>query len=1857
MKSFSILRTNVGLTSNVKVVVDSNYSLYLESINSIPELDIDRLKKLQFNKDNFYDELVPHFFRNIPVDLAFDIKYDNDNDIMSNNFENQYDDIYQMGARNISNNKDYKEEYEYFAPLYVFKHSIPKYFVVFRVDGPGLEKMDSINFRDLFLEKLKVVKVFDLTKKTELGEWIDRNFTSNKSFPTKSLEVDFRNLEFTRWHGIDYETGGYTYKSRFMDESLEDENTLFDFEKLFYDGYRVNKIIHPQIINFNFLFDDSPATPNRLRKWTLNRYSGFYIDDMELVDKITPFTTPSLKSGFQILSGNIIYHPDGDPFVDGYKDGKGRLVEYLGDFYKVETFEETLPKSMVSQRLNRKVSSEEYSTSKVTKWRIISSLDLTGQESNINTRKFRIDDSFRLLREDLSPFEITDFELSDVHIIQIGDKYHNLVLEDGYIKIFSDYGFTLREEYRFEYFVNDPDPNFYNFIDLKGDPLSFSIFRLNFTQVKDFDNCLIDSDLSRFEYEKSSDLTRTEEPKMYTIDLRSNRIPPPLNDYIYNGKVENIPSSSDYTANLETFRIVNGDLSEMWRKNSINCRWAFQNSLGSSDYPYLLNNNEIHGDYNRCANTKSLRPFRPFRNLDYFYTINSGRTNYAFHSLHVERNFDGVQDISFRFELDKYLNRFELDFLGETFTYSLNYFDYLFDSQVDFLGGLYTKNSTKYSYFDSGDLSIPNTTLFRGLKFKIFEVDSVKISDNKISKINVDSSNLFQDYKFSILLSKNLQGVNDSNELFDIGSWGYFIDNLYNNGFVSFITSTQSSPQNVEIGDMVEIRQSYPFVNSSYNTTAEVIDVGFLGTFSEIGYYGITTNIPWGESTPANPGYYRIMIQWQPIKNWQTDSVFLVGDIVIYDDILFEVTIDNIVTDPSQNPFSLGNGYNYYSSTSPFWIPNYSYTAEEDWIFRDGNYYIRTTAPQSYNGDFWNPTYSYSQGNVVIYKNDFYTSLVNNNSGNYPKRESQSLDISSGSKYWKLNTVFGTRISNPNSPIWRVAPIWNPNLEYSIDTYVVYDEVLYRSLSNTYSGNAPKVSTDWERIYSFVPDTEFSYGTQSNPFLRINDSFYVCTFNRNFDLDNGISIYINKKWKNVLINISINDNTSFDLDNKERDILYNSLNSRLTAANFIRQINSLDSKYGFVDYTSYVVIEENGTFVKYKFGSNIEDLPYIISCEEPDEVELNNNTLKYTSISIDKNILKPFNILKNGEVDNLFKINYYNDIPLGCQIEKNLTREFNQINYNGSIGGVPGGVSNTKKRGSFSVSKPIYRHSGPYMPLFYDIELFDKKICEFEDLFSTKYESETFESIGNIDNTFNIGLGFDAAPFKAVIDVPNEQIIINGDFTTYQGIACSGIIKINMDGSPDLDFISNIGTGLSGGVVRGLCLQNNGKIIVGGQFDNFNGLTFSALVRLNSDGTLDTTFNTNNPMFGSTASVYEVLQQPDGKIICAGSFNSYKGLTVSSGLIRLSQDGDIDVTFDIGSGVPEIGSNAIYSCFLQSDGKIIGGGIFASFDGSSVQNIVRVNSDGTIDSGFLPNLSSSNGVDNIVLGINQQADGKVILGGTFSTFGTYSTPKISRINLDGTIDETFISPFSGSNSIENISFQSNGKIVLGGSKVIETGIIRLNEDGSTDLDLGSSIFSPTSSSRSYLDAVGRILFIGGFTSYDSDTFNRILRLNIEYSITEVTNITQCPKYKFNENLTLFGVIKQRVISKVNRDINLLKLKNLENYKSIYPMIDEFGYTTSDFFIFKSTWDSEYYLECGKMNQSPIGGSLVSSGGVISPAILLPSIDSGDNTTPSVGSGGIETVGPAPVTRTPIPGGGGPGPIGPFEPSTLIPNRD
>lgn len=1225
MNSFALLRTNVGLTTNIKVMIDSDYNLSLDSIESNESLSIDKLKRVKFNKTNYYDELVPYFYKNIPSNIAFEIKFDNDVDSMSDDFSYQFDEIYQYGARNIINNKNYKEEFEYFAPLYIKRNKLPKKFIIFRIDGSGIQLNSKENFKTEIVDKLKTIKIFDLTKVTPLGEWLDRNYTKNDSFPESPLELDFRNLEFCKWNGIDYETGGYSTKSFFMDDILDEEKEIFELEKLVFDQYSNNKLVFPNIINLSFLFDDEPATSESLRKFSINRYYGFYLDELELSRTMSPYITPFLRPDVEIQEGNILYSPSNvDPFSEGFVESRPFYIEYQGNYYKVDKFTET-GSVVLTQSPSGNYVNEEYQTSIVTKYKIISEIDLEGKQLELNQNYGYIDSDGILTNYFNSPLIIDDFDTADVWIIEIDGILHNLIKKDGKIKIYSDYSFDFREN-DYSYKIAGKETKISFVVDSKNfPPKKFNIYKANFTEIKDFDTRIVDTEYSKYEYEKDDELTETDETKMYLENLSSKSIPKDLDDFIYKDEVVNIPVSSEYTANWETFKIEKEELSEIWRKNSVYCRWGFQNSLSANDYPYLFNNSEIFEDYNRTCNPFFQDPSRIERNMDYFYTINSSTSSYLYHSLHIEKiDTSGNTDTSFKFELDKYLNVGTYSVGTTSATYSFDYFTNFFHQNQKFSNGKIKTNRKKYSEFNIGDKSIPNITLFRGLKFLIYNVDSVELDgDGNIENVNLSTSNEFEDYKFSILLSDNDLSVSNSGEI----------------------------------------------VQSSNN------------------------------------------MDWTIVENWEMDTTYATNSVVIYDGVLYKTITEVSTPDPEKvllnmrriksAPYLLPTQYvDYFQSTSQpiiYWSPYQNYV-NNDLVYNNDEYYFYDSLGTD---DFWNPTFSagdgYDVGDVVLFKSRYYMSMTSSN--NFPpnyKRPFITKIITSTSSisFAKYQSVWVATQSA--SPKWLGVQLWSPIEIYYPNELVAHNEVIYEASSNVPSGEIPGISnTYWSRVYSMLPDTDYTYLPNDNAIIEMNNKTYLLNSNTNDStLDNGIIIYINKKWKNILININISDNTLPNLSSTDRDNIYNDLYKKLTAFNFSQGINDISNKYDFTDYVSYVVIDESGNISKYNLKNNIKNLPYFINCQGPDEFNTKVFSLTKKEVLLPAK-LKAKSFLVNGTIKNINQLNHFNQTPVACNITENKfsPKVFENLH----------GLKNI-------VSSEIFRHTGYYMPVFYEIELFNKDL-------------------------------------------------------------------------------------------------------------------------------------------------------------------------------------------------------------------------------------------------------------------------------------------------------------------------------------------------------------------------------------------------------------------------------------------------------------------------------------------------------------------------------------------------------------------
>ena len=202
--SFQLLRTNPALTTNVKLVVASDYNLYLESFDTNKQLSDQKFKHFLLNKNNLLDDQIIKFYDGLSSQIAFDVKYDSDNDTTFSKYSQQFDDIYWSGAKSVEDNW-YNEDYEYLAPLFIKKNNLPEGFIILRVDDPtpyeeeyndfSVSKLNKDNFYSQIVDKWKCVSFSDMRYQSDIGYFLYNNYTNNDLFPENSFELNFKQYE------------------------------------------------------------------------------------------------------------------------------------------------------------------------------------------------------------------------------------------------------------------------------------------------------------------------------------------------------------------------------------------------------------------------------------------------------------------------------------------------------------------------------------------------------------------------------------------------------------------------------------------------------------------------------------------------------------------------------------------------------------------------------------------------------------------------------------------------------------------------------------------------------------------------------------------------------------------------------------------------------------------------------------------------------------------------------------------------------------------------------------------------------------------------------------------------------------------------------------------------------------------------------------------------------------------------------------------------------------------------------------------------------------------------------------------------------------------------------------------------------------------------------------------------------------------------------------------------------------------------------------------------------------------------------------------------------------------------------
>jgi len=358
--------------------------------------------------------------------------------------------------------------------------------------------------------------------------------------------------------------------------------------------------------------------------------------------------------------------------------------------------------------------------------------------------------------------------------------------------------------------------------------------------------------------------------------------------------------------------------------------------------------------------------------------------------------------------------------------------------------------------------------------------------------------------------------------------------------------------------------------------------------------------------------------------------------------------------------------------------------------------------------------------------------------------------------------------------------------------------------------------------------------------------------------------------------------------------------------------------------------------------------------------------------------------------------------------------------------------------------------------------------------------------------TTAVGAGADYG--RGVAIQADGKVVVAGedgaDFATVR-YQTNGILDTSFD--TDGKVTTNFG---NTDAAKSVIVQSDGKIIVGGSAYDGSKYNF-ALARYKSDGSLDTTFDSDGKVttsFGSYDSeVYAVIVQSDGKIVAAGYANN--GTDKDFALARYNADGSLDFAFDSdGKVTAPVGSGDDWGwgVDLQADSKIVVAG--RSYNGSNWDfSLARFNTNGSIDSTFDSDGVTMTGFtgDDYATSVKVQSDGGIVVGGYSNGSGNFA---LARYNADGSLDTSFdfdgkvSTDFSNSNDeCYSIALQSNGKIVAAGysGNTNDFALARYNSDGSLDSSFGSGGKVNTSISSGYdvSDAVvilsdGKILAAG-----------------------------------------------------------------------------------------------------------------------------------------------------------------------------------
>ena len=332
----------------------------------------------------------------------------------------------------------------------------------------------------------------------------------------------------------------------------------------------------------------------------------------------------------------------------------------------------------------------------------------------------------------------------------------------------------------------------------------------------------------------------------------------------------------------------------------------------------------------------------------------------------------------------------------------------------------------------------------------------------------------------------------------------------------------------------------------------------------------------------------------------------------------------------------------------------------------------------------------------------------------------------------------------------------------------------------------------------------------------------------------------------------------------------------------------------------------------------------------------------------------------------------------------------------------------------------------------------------------------------------------------------SDDVYVGGWFGTYNNSVAHRIARLNNDGSLDTGFVTGDGftsTSFTSRVnVISPAIDGSFDVYIGGSFTDYNGTPVGRIARLNLDGTLDTLFDTSTG-FDNGVSFIAPAIDGSGDVYVSGAFTSYNGTAVDTGLIRLNDDGSIDAGFSTGSGWGQDGIAP------ATDGS---GDVYVAK--STSPGIARLNNDGSIDTGFDTGLSGFND-DVRAIAVATDGSGDIYAAGFFTDYNGTGMNGLARVNSDGSLDSGFVTDagFVGWGNFMTPAIDGSGDIYVDGNLIGD--ILRLNDDGSIDVGFASGSFNASPNSVALATDGSDDIYVGGdFTFYQSSPAAHMARL-------------------------------------------------------------------------------------------------------------------------------------------------------------------